>query len=90
MNTASLFSQDQTRRHFLKQTGALAASAAVGGAAAPGVFGAGSDTLRIGLIGCGYRGTGAALDCVRSSPGVEIVALGNLFPDRLNGFPPCT
>ena len=43
----------------------------------------GSDTIRVGVIGCGGRGTGAAFNCVASSPGVEIVALGDLFPERI-------
>ena len=42
-----------------------------------------SDVIRIGLVGCGGRGTGAARDCMRASDGIEIVALGDLFPDRL-------
>ena len=41
--------------------------------------------LRVGLIGCGGRGTGAAINCVDSSPNVTIVAMGDLFEDRLNG-----
>jgi predicted dehydrogenase len=43
----------------------------------------GSDKIRIGLVGCGGRGTGAAANCVESSPGVELIAMGDLFPDRL-------
>jgi predicted dehydrogenase len=43
----------------------------------------GSDTLRVGLVGCGGRGSGAANDCVQSSEGVELVAMGDLFEDRL-------
>jgi predicted dehydrogenase len=42
-----------------------------------------SDIIRVGIVGCGGRGTGAARDCMRASEGVEIVALGDLFPDRL-------
>ncbi len=42
-----------------------------------------TDMIRVGVIGCGGRGTGAAIDCVDSSPNVEIVALGDLFEDRL-------
>jgi myo-inositol 2-dehydrogenase/D-chiro-inositol 1-dehydrogenase len=45
----------------------------------------GSDTIKVGLIGCGGRGTGAAANCVESSPGVVIYAMGDLFPDRLAG-----
>jgi predicted dehydrogenase len=39
--------------------------------------------LRVGLIGCGGRGTGAAKDCMTAADGIELVALGDVFPDRL-------
>ena len=73
------------RRDFLK-TAALAglASAALP-LAGRSVFAAGSDVLRIGLVGCGRRGTGAANDCLNSSPNVELVAMGDLFRDKLDG-----
>jgi len=71
-----------SRRDFIK------ASAAVGMAVVlPGqerLFASGSDRLRVGLIGCGGRGTGAAQDCVNSSENVEIVAMGDLFQDSLD------
>jgi len=41
--------------------------------------------VRIGLIGCGGRGTGAVRDTCRANDDVEIVALGDLMPDRLEG-----
>ena len=44
----------------------------------------GSDVIRVGVIGCGGRGTGAAGDCMRGAEGVELVALGDLAPDRLS------
>ena len=75
-----------SRRDFLKGS---AASAMILGAGTvgltQGVFAAGSDELRVGVIGCGGRGTGAAINCIESSPGVKIVALGDLFKDRLDG-----
>ncbi|MBI5865135.1 MAG: Gfo/Idh/MocA family oxidoreductase, partial [Planctomycetes bacterium] len=43
------------------------------------------DRIRVGLIGCGGRGTGAAIDCANAEPNVEFVALGDLFQDRLDG-----
>ena len=46
---------------------------------------AGADTLRIGVIGCGGRGTGAAADALAAGPDVRIVALADLFPDRVEG-----
>ncbi len=43
----------------------------------------GSDRLKVGLIGCGGRGTGAARDCVGSIEGLTLTAMGDLFADRL-------
>ena len=41
----------------------------------PGLFAAGSDTVRVAMVGCGDRGTADAVYCLKSSPGVELVAL---------------
>jgi len=72
-----------TRRDFLATTaGALGATGAVMAAPAR-AWAAGSDTLRVGLIGCGGRGTGAANDLARAAPGVRIVAMGDVFPERI-------
>jgi predicted dehydrogenase len=49
------------------------------------VFAAGAEKLKVGLIGCGGRGSGAAADCLEADPAVEIVAVGDLFKDRLDG-----
>ncbi len=40
--------------------------------------------LRVGVVGCGGRGTGAAADAVEAAPNVEIYAMGDLFRDRLD------
>jgi len=74
-----------TRRDFLK----TATTAAIATAVSDRPFAAvaprpGSDAIRIGLIGCGGRGSGAVDDAISSSPGVSLVAMGDLFPDRLN------
>ena len=68
-----------SRRTFMQTTAAATAAFVLPG----GAYVAGSDVIRVGLIGCGGRGTGAASDCLRSSEGVELVALGDLVPDRL-------
>ncbi len=68
-----------SRRTFLQTTAAAAAAMAWPG----GVHLSGSQVIRVGLIGCGGRGTGAAGDCLRGAEGVELVALGDLAPDRL-------
>jgi myo-inositol 2-dehydrogenase / D-chiro-inositol 1-dehydrogenase len=72
-----------SRREFVKS----AAVAAAATTAFPYVLrGAESDKpLRIGLIGCGGRGTGAAQDAMNADPKVKVVALADLYKDRLNG-----
>lgn len=40
-------------------------------------------TLRAGLVGCGSRGTGAAINFIDAAPNLEIVALGDVFKDQL-------
>lgn len=74
-----------TRRQFLKTTGALAA----GSALAPNPFGTGvhitgSDILRVGLIGCGGRGTGAAAQALAADKGTILYAMGDAFQDRID------
>jgi len=84
-------SGNPSRREFLKTSAVLSASALVGGCAslgarpAPGILHREQheERLRVGLIGCGDRGTGAAQDCVNAAANIQIVALGDLFPDRL-------
>ena len=41
--------------------------------------------LKVGLIGCGGRGTGAALQALQADPDVVLTAMGDVFEDRLNG-----
>jgi predicted dehydrogenase len=71
-----------SRRDFIKTTAGVSLAALTFDNSR--VFAAGSDKLRVGLIGCGGRGTGAAKDCVKSSENVEIVAMGDMFSDRLD------
>ncbi len=42
-----------------------------------------ADTVKVGVIGCGGRGTGAAVDCLAADPGIQITAMGDVFSDRL-------
>jgi len=68
-----------TRRSFVQTT--TAAAAAMMFPSGARVFG--SDVIRVGVIGTGGRGTGAIRDVLMSSEGVELAALGDLNPDRL-------
>jgi predicted dehydrogenase len=70
-----------TRRDFIKTTSSASVVAMMSGTGA--LFAGGSDKIRVGLIGCGGRGTGAAINCVEASPDVVITAMGDLFEDRV-------
>ena len=73
-----------SRRDFLKTSSlAAAASLASGLSVARSAHAAGSDTIRIGLIGCGGRGTGAASQALKTKGGVQLIAMGDAFKDRL-------
>jgi predicted dehydrogenase len=72
-----------SRRDFVKSGGAATAALL---SAAPLVHAAGQEaTIKIGLVGCGGRGSGAAENCLASSPNVQLTALGDMFPDRIKG-----
>jgi len=75
-----------SRRRFLKTSG-LVAGAALGANRwiIRSAHAAGSDILRVGLVGCGGRGTGAALNALNADPGARLVAVGDLFEDRAQG-----
>lgn len=74
---------DLSRRDFVKLSAAGGTVLAAGlGNRVMGAT-AGSDKIRVGVIGCGGRGTGAAQNCLDSAPGVEIVALGDLFKEQV-------
>lgn len=72
-----------SRRAFMQATTAAAAVMAFPGSASAIAARQGSDVLRVGVVGCGGRGTGAARDCMAGADGVQIVALGDLTADRL-------
>jgi predicted dehydrogenase len=74
------------RRQFLL-TSALASSALAAPAIlSPRLFaGTASDTLKVGLIGCGGRGSGAANEALNADKNVTLTAMGDAFEDRLQG-----
>ena len=43
----------------------------------------GDDTIRIGLVGCGGRGSGAASNALRADEGIRVVAMADAFPDKV-------
>ncbi len=73
------------RRAFLKTTTTAAAATAIGALdVARTAHAAGSDTLRVGMIGCGGRCTGAAQEALTADPGARLVAMADLFLDRVH------
>src|SRR6266403_4304640 len=73
------------RRDFLKKTSAAVAGASVLGGLSieRSAFAAGSDTLKIALVGCGGRGSGAAGQALSTEGSVKLVAMADAFKDRL-------
>ena len=69
------------RRNFLASS---AVAATAGSALARNAFLAGADTLKIGLIGCGGRGTGAAMQALAADKGTVLWAMADAFMDRLD------
>ena len=74
-----------TRRRFLQQSGSLAAGAALLGGLAPAVHAAEDNTIRLALIGCGGRGSGAVRDAMSVPDGgpIELHAMADLVEARM-------
>ena len=74
-----------SRREFIKTgtTLSLAGGLLSTFGASSAVYAAGSGTLKVGLVGCGGRGTGAASQALHADPEVKLVAVADAFPDRL-------
>jgi len=73
-----------TRREFLKNTGRIAATSALAAGLASRIYAAGSGTIKVALVGCGGRGTGAASEAlsVKNGP-IKLVAMADVFENRL-------
>jgi len=76
----------ETRRAFLKKTSAVAMGTTLAGglSLARTAHAAGKGTIRVALVGCGGRGTGAAMQALTAGKDVKLVALADAFRDRLD------
>jgi predicted dehydrogenase len=73
-----------SRRQFLKGAGLSAAATALAGVAVPAVHAAEDHTIRLALVGCGGRGTGAVVDALGTRNGpLRLVAMADVFEQRL-------
>jgi predicted dehydrogenase len=67
----------------MKETAASGAAVSAGLSLTNTAHAAGSDVIRIGMVGCGGRCTGAAVDAMAADPAVRLVAMCDLFRDRV-------
>ncbi|NNE92393.1 MAG: Gfo/Idh/MocA family oxidoreductase [Verrucomicrobiales bacterium] len=72
--------KENNRRQFLTTAASTAVLSQL-----PAVHSAGSDALKVGLIGCGGRGAGATDNALKADPNVKLVAMADTFADRLKG-----
>lgn len=71
-----------SRRRFIHNS-TLAAATITSFNVLPSKNARAAEPIKVGLIGCGGRGRGAAQNCLRAAEGVQIVSLGDIFPDRI-------
>ncbi len=68
-----------TRRQFLQSSAALAATSVI----AANAHAQGGDQLKVGLIGCGNRGTGAASQALKADRNIKLWAMADAFADKI-------
>ena len=74
-----------SRRELMRKTGEVALVSALAGVALPHVHAAEDNTIRVALVGCGGRGTGAAGNALSTKNGpIKLVAMADVFEDRLS------
>ena len=73
-----------SRRDLLKTSSAVAAASALAGMAVPAVHAAENNTIQVALVGCGGRGSGAAVNALSTTSGpIKLVAMADVFPNNL-------
>ena len=78
------YPEKRSRREFLGQSGKVAAGAALAGVAIPQVHASEDNTIRLALIGCGGRGSGAVANAMNSAHGpVKLVAMADVVEERI-------
>src|SRR5687767_6177367 len=76
--------RQRARREFLKFSGKFALGSALAGVAIPRVHAADSQTVKVALVGCGGRGTGAAGNALSTKGGpIKLVAMADVFENKL-------
>jgi predicted dehydrogenase len=82
---SDITNKSTSRREFLKNTGRIAATSAFMAAAAPRMYAGESNTIKVALVGCGGRGTGAAVNALSTKGPIQLLALADVFESRVKG-----
>ncbi|MGO8748245.1 MAG: Gfo/Idh/MocA family protein [Thermoguttaceae bacterium] len=85
MSTRPIQVRSSSRRDFLRQSGTALAGVTLAGAITARSYAGENNEIKIALIGCGGRGTGAAANALKTAGPKKLVAMADVFPDRLNG-----
>ena len=81
MNDTSI---QPSRRDLLQVTGAAAGVSVLAGLTLPNVYAGESNAIKVGLVGTGGRGTGAAANALQTKSGpIKLVAMADVFPHKL-------
>jgi myo-inositol 2-dehydrogenase / D-chiro-inositol 1-dehydrogenase len=83
MKENSASSPKPNRRTFIQYTGAVIGGSLAFNIGSSPAFAGSSNTLKVGLIGCGGRGAGAASEALAADPDTVLTAMGDVFSDRL-------
>ena len=75
---------NKTRREFVKQSSLIAGGLFATKLAGANFFSGADDVIKIALVGCGGRGTGAAMQALSTKQNVKLVAMADAFRDRLD------
>jgi myo-inositol 2-dehydrogenase / D-chiro-inositol 1-dehydrogenase len=76
-------SREPSRREFLRQSSGVLAGTALAGAITARAHAGEDNTIKVALVGCGGRGTGAAVNALSTEGPTKLVALADVFDDRL-------
>jgi predicted dehydrogenase len=77
-------SPNPTRRDFIKASGAIAVASAISLPGRTGAADLAKDKIKVGFVGCGGRGTGAASQTLQADSNVELWAMGEVFRDKID------
>ncbi len=72
------------RRSFIKNTAAITGGILINSLGIDrSAYALGSDVIKVGLVGCGGRGTGAAAQALQAAPNIRLVAMADVFEDQI-------